>query len=434
MFASQASLIVMAPVLADAANDLHVSTSTAGQLRTAAGLAAAVTALLASRAGHRFGLGRLLLAAASLLALASIASAAAPSFAVLLAAQLPLGIAVAVITTSATLAAAEWVAPELRTRTLSWTLVGQPAAWIVGMPLAGVLGEHSWRFAWLALPLTASLLAAALVAPRGGDGPSPVPPVSTRAALADATIARWLTAELFANAGWAGTLVYAGALFAQSYGTTGGETGCLLALAAGAYVAGNLASRRLVEGDSRLILLAFTLTIALLVALFGLMRTGIEASALLLAAASFGAGGRTLVTSSFALGLAPGIRPAATSLRAATMQFGYFIGALVGGCALALGGYRALGVAMGALFFAAAPAYYRSFTSAVAGHNRDAVDSEHQRSTKGADPMHVHLVLSRPTREHPLAPGLEARRRAQRLLHIKAERSSRRRFAFRGRT
>ena len=309
MFAAQASLIVMAPVLSEAASDLNVSTSTAGQLRTVAGLAAALTALLVSRAVRAFGLGRLLLAAALLIALSSLASAAAPGFALLVAAQVPLGAGVGLMTTSATLAAAEWVAPELRTRTLSWTLVGQPAAWIVGMPLAGVLGEHSWRYAWLALPFAAALVAAALVASRRGERPSPVPLVPARAALADATVARWLAAELLANAAWAGTLVYAGALFAQSYGTSGGETGCLLALAAVAYVAGNLASRRLVGTEAQPTLLAFTLVLALLDAVFGLARPGVAVSSALLAGASLAAGGRTLVTSSFALGLAAG-RPA----------------------------------------------------------------------------------------------------------------------------
>ena len=368
MFASQASLIAMAPVLTQAASDLHVSTSAAGQLRTAAGLAAAVTALRVSRAAGRFGLGRLLLAASCLLALASLASAAAPGFAVLLIAQLPLGAAVALITTSATLAAAEWVAPELRTRTLSWTLVGQPAAWIVGMPLAGALGEHSWRYAWLALPFAASLVAAALVFPRRNEQPSPGSPVPARAALADPTVARWLAAELLANAAWAGTLVYAGALFALSYGTSSGETGWLLALAAVAYVAGNLASRRLVDADARPILLAFTLALGLLDALFGLVRPDVATSAALLAGAALAAGGRTLVTSSFALGLPPSIRPAATSLRAASMQLGYFIGALVGGGALALGGYGALGVSMGTLSLAAAPAYVRARARVIPSH------------------------------------------------------------------
>jgi hypothetical protein len=41
-------------------------------------------------------------------------------------------------------------------------------------------------------------------------------------------------------------------------------------------------------------------------------------------------------------------------LRAATMQFGYFIGSIAAGAALAFGGYTAFGVTMGLLFGAAA--------------------------------------------------------------------------------
>jgi hypothetical protein len=48
--------------------------------------------------------------------------------------------------------------------------------------------------------------------------------------------------------------------------------------------------------------------------------------------------------------------------------------------------------------------------------------------------MHVHLFLPKPTRDHPFAAGFEARRRDQRLLQIKAERQSRRRFALRARS
>ena len=352
LFASQSALIVMAPVLAEAATDLHVSTSAAGQLRTVAGLAAGITALLVTRATRVVGLGRLLLGGSVLLALASAASAAAPTFALLVLAQLPLGVGVAVMTSTATLAAAEWVPPELRTRTLSWALVGQPAAWIVGMPLVGVLGNRSWRYGWLALPLTGAVGAAALVASRQHGPPVAVPALSARAALADGTVARWLAAELFTNAGWAGTLVYSGALFAQSYDTSTRATGCLLALAAVAYVAGNLASRRLVDSDPRPTLLAFTVVLGLLVALFGLARPDAATSAALLAGASAAAGGRTLVTSAFALALPPAVRPAATSLRAATMQLGYFAGSVAAGAALALGGYGAVGCAMGAFFVA----------------------------------------------------------------------------------
>ena len=185
LFAGQAALIVMSPVLANAASDLHVSTAAAGQLRTITGLAAGIAALMLGAFAGRLGVGRQLLAGSMLLALGSIASAAAPTFALLALAQLPVGVAVAALTTAGTLAAAEWVSPAQRTKTLSWALLGQPTAWIVGMPLIGLLGERSWRYGWLALPLAAAVATGILVAPRSGRPPARSQPGRIGAALGD---------------------------------------------------------------------------------------------------------------------------------------------------------------------------------------------------------------------------------------------------------
>ncbi len=254
LFAGQAAMIAMSPVLANAAGDLHVSTAAAGQLRTIAGLAAGITALTLAAVAGRVGVGRQLLIASALLALGSITSAAAPTFALLALAQLPVGVAAAVLTTAGTLAAAEWVSPEQRTHVLSWALLGQPAAWIVGMPVIGLLGEHSWRYGWLALPLVAAVAAGLLVAPRPRQPTARTQPARARAVLGDPALVRWLASEVLANAAWAGTLVYAGALFAESYGASTKLTGCLLALAACAYIAGNLTCRRLLGREPRRVL------------------------------------------------------------------------------------------------------------------------------------------------------------------------------------
>ena len=354
LFAGQAALIVMSPVLANAASDLHVSTAAAGQLRTITGLAAGIAALMLGAFAGRLGVGRQLLAGSMLLALGSIASAAAPTFALLALAQLPVGVAVAALTTAGTLAAAEWVSPAQRTQTLSWALLGQPTAWIVGMPLIGLLGERSWRYGWLALPLAAAVATGILVAPRSGRPPARSQPGRIGAALGDRTLARWLASELFANAAWGGTLVYAGALFAESYGTSTKLTGCLLALAAGANVAGNLFCRRLVGREPRQVLVLLALCLAVTDSLFGVARSDVATSTALLSSAAFVVGGRTLIASAFALAMPPHLRPAVTSLRAATMQLGYFVGSIAGGAALTLGGYSALGATMGLFFLGAA--------------------------------------------------------------------------------
>jgi predicted MFS family arabinose efflux permease len=168
--------------------------------------------------------------------------------------------------------------------------------------------------------------------------------------IADATLGAWLTAELSANAAWAGTLVYAGALFAQSYGVSTASTGWLLAVAAAAYVVGNISARRLVQGEARTILITLSLLLAALDAAFGAIRPDTVTSTVLFSAAAFAAGARTLVSSSFALSRPPQVRPTVMSLRTATMQLGYFLGSSAGGVALAVGGYGALGASMG-LFF-----------------------------------------------------------------------------------
>jgi predicted MFS family arabinose efflux permease len=183
LFASQAGAIALSPVLAEVARDLDVSTAAAGQLRTIAGLVARVTALALGRLGARVALGRQRLGGSLLLALGSLASAAAPSIGLLAAAQVPVGAGIGILTTAGSLAAAEWVPRERRAATLSWALIGQPAAWIVGMPLLGAAGERSWRWAWLAFPLVAALLAGAAVARRGGAPRASTAPARLRAAL-----------------------------------------------------------------------------------------------------------------------------------------------------------------------------------------------------------------------------------------------------------
>ncbi|HZC75741.1 MAG TPA: MFS transporter, partial [Gaiellaceae bacterium] len=360
LFAGQAGAIALSPVLAEVARDLDVSTVTAGQLRTVAGLAAGITALALGRFGARFALSRQLLVGSLLLALGSLASAAAPSIGLLAAAQVPVGAGIAILTTAGTLAAAEWVPAERRAATLSWALIGQPAAWIVGMPLLGAAGEQSWRYAWLILPFATALLAGAAVAVRGGSSQVSAAPPPMYAALQVPGIGRWLAAEMLVNTAWAGTLVYAGVLFAESYQVSSATTGGLLAVGAVAYVSGNLACRRLVGREPMRLLVRLSAVLALATALFGAFRPSLLASLALFSVAACAAGGRTLISSTVGLSIAPELRQAAMALRAASMQFGYFTGSFAAGAALEAGGYAAFGGTIGALFVSSSIVLRRS--------------------------------------------------------------------------
>ncbi len=349
LFAAQAAVIALSPVLPQVASDLDVSTAAAGQLRMVLGLTAGVTALAAGRLGARYSLRRLLTTGALLLAAGSAASAAAPSFEALALAQAAVGVAVALLASTATAAAADWVQPSERARVLSWALTGQPAAWIVGMPLIGALGSVSWRYGWLALPLVAALAAAAAVAGHGARTPPTGEAAPLSRVFADSSVVAWTASELLVSAGWTATLVYVGALCAEADNASSAVIGFVLAAGAAAFVAGNFTFRRVAGADPRALLTPLSFALAGGVLLVATVRPTLAVTSALFAAAAFVGGGRMLLGNLFGLELAPANRLALTGVRAAATQFGYFIGSAAGGAALAAYGWNGFGVVAASL-------------------------------------------------------------------------------------
>ena len=66
----------------------------------------------------------------------------------------------------------------------------------------------------------------------------------------------------------------------------------------------------------------------------------------------FVSGARTYLGSAVGLALAAERHAAAMSIRAAAAQIGWILGGLLGGVALAVGGYATLGLVLGALYAA----------------------------------------------------------------------------------
>jgi predicted MFS family arabinose efflux permease len=351
--ASQAALVVLNPLLPEVAADLDVSIATAGQLRTISGLAAGATALSTGLLAARIGLRDLLVAGLAILALGSLLSAGSPDFPVLVVAQALVGAGIGVSYSAALAAAAEWSPPGERSRVLAIALLGPPLAWIVGMPVIGVVGEVSWRLAWIAVPVSTAVLAGLLLVRAPSTPPAPAR-AGLRAVLTFPGVTRWSAGELLAFSGWAGALVFMGALFVESYGLSIAATGLVLGFGALVYVPGNLLFRRWVDTHGRQLLVLLALSAAATVAVLGAVRPSMWFSLAMFSLLSFIAGGRTLAGSARGLDLAPELRLGVTGVRTAALQLGYFVGAGVGGAALAAGGYAAVGLAFSTLFVGAA--------------------------------------------------------------------------------
>jgi len=351
--ASQAALVVLNPLLPEVAADLGVSVAAAGQLRTISGLVAGATALATGLLAARAGLRELLGAGLVILVVGALLSGAAPGFAVLAAAQALVGAGIGITYSAALAATAEWSPAGERSRVLAIALLGPPLAWIVGMPIIGVVGEASWRLAWLAVPVVTAVVAGVLLVRRPSTPPASAR-AGMRAVLTYPGVVRWSVGELLAFSGWAGALVFMGALFVESYGLSIAEAGLVLGIGALVYVPGNMLFRRWVDRHDRRLLVLLALSAAATVAVLGAVRPSVWFSLGMFALLSFIAGGRTLAGSARGLGLAPALRLGVTGVRTAALQLGYFVGAGVGGLALAAGGYGAVGLAFSALFVGAA--------------------------------------------------------------------------------
>src|SRR3954468_23119704 len=236
LFTAQAGFLALGPILPAIAHDFGLSSAVVGQLRVASGVAGGLTALALALNPPRHGPRALLAMGSGLVLVASIASAAAPGIAVLAAAQLATGVALALLLSAGVAAVAEWAPSERRARVLAWAMVGQPAAWVVGMPAIGLVAEHSWRWAFVAVPVVAALASLRALATRSPDAPVPSSaPPALRVLLRDRRVAGWVWGELLAYSGWSGILLFAGALLIEAHGASASTTGVLLGAAALAY-------------------------------------------------------------------------------------------------------------------------------------------------------------------------------------------------------
>jgi predicted MFS family arabinose efflux permease len=342
LFAAQAPVFVLAPMLPHVAEDFSIPVSVAGQLRAISGLVAAITAVKFGFIARGAPLRQMIASGLFLIPLGSLAAALAPAFWVLVAAQVAVGLGLGTVVTGGTAATADWVPAAGHSRLLSWTLMGPPAAAIVATLAAGVLADLDWRLAWLA-PLGASIIAVAAVRTRPAGHTLVRPRVSISAMWRVPRIAGWALGEVLAYSSWSGVTVYAGALLIQSYKSSPGLAALAICGSAVAVVGGNLVARRWVARSSRALLLVCAIALSGTAGLFGVFRPAFWVSALVLVVAGFLAGGRALAGTAFGLQAAPDLRLAVMGVRTTAQQLSYLLGAGLGGAALGVGGYGGMG-------------------------------------------------------------------------------------------
>ncbi|WP_242894496.1 MFS transporter [Actinomadura litoris] len=312
---------------------LHVSEGTAGLMVTVPSLVAAVAAPLVPMLVGGMDRRLLLLGLMALMTLANIASALAPSFAVLVVSRVLVGVAIGGFWAVASGLAVRLVAPAHVARATAIIFGGVGAANVFGVPLGTLLGEFSgWRVAFATLSVLALAALLGLLAV--------LPPLA-----ASQPIRPRLLAEQFRNPGvrvgiLATFLIITGHFSAYTFvspalqrlsGIDERLVGPLLFAFGLAGMIGNFAAGAALARDTHRTVLVIALTLAAAMPLYLLLGRGPVGGAVLLIAWGLAFGGVSVGLQTWMIKSAPQAVEAASALWVAVFNLSIGFGALTGG-------------------------------------------------------------------------------------------------------
>jgi len=349
--ATQASIVVLAPLLVEIARDLGVSVSAVGAARSVLAGTAVAVSLAIGPLIDRIGVQPLIVRGAGVALLGAAATAAAPSLALFYAAHAITGAGVACLLSAGFAGVASSFEEAEAPWAMGYVVGAQSLAWIVGNPIVGLLAEAgSWRVSYLVpsviclAALVMGLTAPATTRSVAADGEALSVREGLAAVFGDPPARRWMIAELVAYSAWTAELTYAGAFYIQSYGVGEAATGVLLAIGSVVFLASSLCTSRLTSRLARRpLLVAAALGMGIVLVPILNFAPAVWVTLAFFCVLAVLAGVRSTGSSSLGLELLPASPGSMMGARTASAQLGYMVGAAGGGLVLAVGGFGELG-------------------------------------------------------------------------------------------
>ncbi len=332
---------------------LEVSDGTAGLTMTVPGLVAAVAAPSVTLALGRTDRRRALVGLAGLLAAANLLSAVAPSFPVLVAARVLVGVCIGGVWAIAAGLAVRLVPARSAGRATMLIFSGIAVASVLGVPVGTLAGDlWGWRAAFAVMGLVALAATGALAALL------PPLPVERAARVSDVPgllragrVRLGLLTVLLLVTGHFAAYTYVRPLLERIPGFDAGAVSATLLLYGVAGVAGNFLAGTL-SRDPRRPLLVICGSLAAVTAAMPLVAGGAAGATVLLALWGLAYGGVSVSTQKWLLTVAPHAPEGVSALFVAAFNVAISLGALLGGrvvdaasplAVMPLGGLLALG-------------------------------------------------------------------------------------------
>ena len=358
--ATQASIVVLAPLLVEIGHSLDASVSAVGLARSVLAGTAFAGSLAFGPLIDRLGVRPLIVRGAALGLAGAAATALAPTLAVFYAAHVVTGLGVGCLLSAGFAGVASYFSGREMAWAMGYVVGAQSLAWIVGNPIVGTLAHvGSWRLSYVvpASVCLAALVAGLMLRSTGmplrtaaaipdDDAPPRPEPISEglRAVFADRSARRWTISELVAYSAWSAELTYAAVFYIRNYDTSVGTIGFLLAGGSLIFLLSSLNTARITTRFTRkplLVVCAFGMG-AVLVPMLNWAPSVLGTFLMFCAMAVF-AGIRLAGSSALGLEQLPDRPGAMMGARTSAAQLGYMVGAAGGGLVLALWGFGTLG-------------------------------------------------------------------------------------------
>jgi len=357
-FGAQSAGVIVSLMLVDIAATFNCPVGVAGQLRTFQSTMATIFALLMGVLSIRFDHKRLFATGILFIAISYLGSYLAPSLSIMLLFYALTGIGIAIYGPMSSTLAGELLPLDERPKAISWTIAGMTLAYVISTYAIRLIAEsYGWRmsFIFYALPLQIISLLLALI-----GIPTTLKKNETKLNLGNYINSfRIVFSNLSAISCIAGfTLVSASNLFMNLYGITYcrqvfnvslGTSALILMATALILTFGSLSASRFINAYGRKPLtVASSLVSGLGVIILPQTPNFLFFTVLLMFVGFIGGIGFTAIRS-LTLEQIPELRGTIMSFSAAAMQFGYTLGAGIGGAVLAVYSYGALGFTLGGM-------------------------------------------------------------------------------------
>ena len=335
-FAMGTDSFVLAGILPNIAGGLHVSTAAAGQTITVFALTYALAAPLLAGITGTLPRKPLMLAALGVCVLANLASAAAPSLGLLLAARVAAGLGAALYTPNASASATALVEPARRGRALAMVLGGLTVGTVLGVPVGTAIGQQiSWQASLVFVAVVGLVALLGILATLPSLALPPAVPVRARfALLGNRRVLAIVAVMLLASAASISVYTYVAVVLAHTAHITGTTLAVVLLVwgaggAVGAFGSGALTDR---YGPGRTLLLAITTLTGTLAALT--VASSVPVVFVVMAVNGAAAWAVATPNNHRLTALAPALPGVVISLNSSGIYLGQALGAAAGGLLL----------------------------------------------------------------------------------------------------